>query len=100
MTDVSNQKTINNQSSKTTNTSKVIHNSIVEFSKNNRSFVIKFSKVNFKQLLKNNQSSKIKKIYIDVKFEINNDFIYNFTKERRRLYILVNCEKKNLLYST
>ena len=48
---------------------------------------------NFSELLKV-ILNRLKKIYIDVKFELKNNFIYNLTNKRRRLCISTFCEQK------
>ena len=37
--------------------------------------------------------NKFKKVYIDIAFEINNEFIY-YVNKRRRLCIFIVCEQK------
>ena len=38
-------------------------------------------------------SNKLKKIYIKIKFELNDNFIYSLTNNRRRFCIFNTCEQ-------
>ena len=53
--------------------------------------------INKKNNRRFNKKSKRKKIYIDVQFNLKNDFIYH-KNERRRLCISISC-KKSFLYN-
>ena len=74
--------------------SKSINNNFIKQLKKN----FQSSKVfdNFSKLSKIilNQIVEFKKIYIDVKFELKNNFIYNLTNKRCCLYISTLCEQK------
>ena len=50
--------------------------------------------INKKNNRRFSKKSKRKKIYIDVQFNLKNDFIYHID-ERRRLCISISCEKKS-----
>ena len=87
------KKVIINSSSKIARQqSKVVNRRLFEKRKNNFNLFVEIFSNDFSQSVEV-FDNKFKKIYIDIAFEINDEFIYH-VDERRRLCIFVACEQK------